>query len=187
MNNAGITFNKPFFKITPEQLDKLYAVNIRAQFFLTQRVAQTMLETGGGAVCNMTSVHGIQGAPEHSAYAATKGAIIAYSRALSVELGYKGVRINTIAPGSVVVDSYYKVIPGFGQGGAFDEEANNSIPLGRLGTPLDIARIIVFLCSKDAEFILGQNIVADGGMSSLMSVFKDFRGETGMTFGEGYL
>ena len=113
VNNAGITMNKPFLEVTREQFDVLYHVNIRAQFFLTQTVAKDMLKHGGGAVCNITSIHGFQGAPEHSVYAGTKGAIIAYTRTLSVELAYQGIRVNAIAPGWVTVENYHKAIPGF--------------------------------------------------------------------------
>ena len=73
VNNSGITFNKPFLKITPEQYDTVFNVNIRAQFFLTQHVVQHMVKNGGGAIVNLTSIHGVQGAPEHAVYAATKG------------------------------------------------------------------------------------------------------------------
>ena len=124
VNNAGITFNKPFLKVTPEQFIKLYNVNIRAQFFLTQRVVKNMLEHRGGVICNISSIHGLQGAPEHAVYAGTKGAIIAYTRALAVELAHKGVRVNAIAPGWVTVESYYKDIPGFNEEQA-KEDANH--------------------------------------------------------------
>ena len=109
INNAGITFNKPFRKISTTQFEKVYNVNIRAQFFLTQQIVGSMLEKGKGAICNIASIHGVSGAPEHSVYAGTKGAIIAYTRALAVELGHKGIRINAIAPGCVPVENYKKV------------------------------------------------------------------------------
>jgi NAD(P)-dependent dehydrogenase (short-subunit alcohol dehydrogenase family) len=186
VNNSGITLNKPFLKTTPEQFDLLYHVNVRAQFFLTQRIAQNMLEHGGGAVCNITSIHGLQGAPEHSVYAGTKGAIIAGTRTMAVELAHKGIRINAIAPGWVTVDNYYKAIPGFHEDRA-RETAKNAVPVARAGTPLDIARLAVFLCSEDAEFIIGQTIVADGGTTSLMSLISDFRHESTARFGTGYV
>ena len=164
----------------------LYHVNVRAQYFLTQRVAQDMLEHGGGAVCNLTSIHGLQGAPEHSVYAGTKGAIIATTRTLAVELAHKGIRLNAIAPGWVTVENYYRAIPGFNAEAA-DESAKNSVPVARAGTPLDIARLAVFLCSEDAEFIIGQTLVADGGTTSLMSLISDFRHESANRFGAGYV
>ena len=98
VNNSGITFNKPFLQVTPEQFDVLYHVNVRAQYFLTQSVARDMLEHGGGAVCNLTSIHGLQGAPEHSVYAGTKGAIIAHTRTLGVELAHQGIRAQRHRP-----------------------------------------------------------------------------------------
>jgi NAD(P)-dependent dehydrogenase (short-subunit alcohol dehydrogenase family) len=186
VNNAGISFNKPFSKVTREQFDVLYHVNIRAQFFLTQRVIAHMLEHGGGAICNITSIHGLQGAPEHALYAGTKGAIIAYTRALAVEVAHKGVRVNAIAPGHVVVDNYYKAIPGFSED-MNRRTASEKIPVGRPGTPHDIARLAVFLCSEDAEFVIGQTIVADGGTSALMSLISDFRTESTARFGVGYV
>lgn len=186
VNNAGITFNSTFLKITHKQFDMLFHVNIRAQFFLTQRVVQHMLGQGGGAICNLTSIHGLQGAPEHSLYAATKGAIIAYTRALAVELAHQGIRVNAIAPGWVTVENYYQAIPGFSEEVAA-ETARRMIPLGRAGRPRDIAKLAVFLCSDDAEYIVGQTIVADGGTTTLMSLMPDFRTESTARFGAGYI
>jgi NAD(P)-dependent dehydrogenase (short-subunit alcohol dehydrogenase family) len=186
VNNSGITLNKTFLEVTREQFDLLYGVNIRAQFFLTQQIAQDMLPRGGGTVCNITSVHGLQGAPEHSVYAGTKGAIIAYTRALAVELAHKGIRINAIAPGWVTVENYYKAIPGFTEEAA-RESAKNAVPVARAGTPQDIAKLAAFLCSDDAEFIIGQTLVADGGTTALMSLFPNFREQSENRFGKGYV
>ncbi len=186
VNNAGITFNKPFTKVTREQFDTMYHVNIRAQFFLTQRAVESMLEQGGGAICNVTSIHGVQGAPEHSVYAGTKGAIVAYTRALAMELGYRNIRVNAIAPGWVTVDNYFTVLPGFDLEQA-KKDAAEKVPRGRYGLPIDIAKLAVFLCSDDADYIIGQTIVADGGTTSLMSLISDFRSESAARFGTGYL
>jgi len=186
INNAGITFNKPFLKVTREQFDRMYRVNIRAQFFLTQLIVAEMEKRGGGAICNITSIHGVQGAPEHSVYAGTKGAIIAYTRALAVELAHKGIRVNAIAPGWVTVENYFNVLPGFNEQDA-RRDAAEKVPLGTSGVPLDIAKLAVFLCSDYARYIVGQTIVADGGTTSLMSLISDFRSESTARFGKGYL
>ncbi len=186
VNNSGITFNKPFLQVTPEQFDVLYHVNVRAQYFLTQYVARDMLGHGGGTVCNLTSIHGLQGAPEHSVYAGTKGAIIAQTRTLGVELAHQGIRLNAIAPGWVTVENYSRAIPGFNAESA-NESARDSVPVARAGTPLDIARLAAFLCSDDAEFIIGQTLVADGGTTALMSLISDFRHESSNRFGTGYI
>jgi NAD(P)-dependent dehydrogenase (short-subunit alcohol dehydrogenase family) len=186
VNNAGITLNRPFFSVSPEQFDTLYDVNIRAQFFLTQVIAKDMLKHKRGAICNITSIHGVSGAPEHSVYAGTKGAIIAYTRSLAVELAHQGIRVNAIAPGWVTVENYYQNIPGFNDADAA-KTAHDKVPLGRSGTKLEIAKLAVFLCSENSDYIVGQTIIADGGTTALMSLISDFRSQSSATFGKGYV
>jgi 3-oxoacyl-[acyl-carrier protein] reductase len=186
VNNAGITVNKPFLKTEPAVFEKLYNVNVRAGYFLSQKVAPAMIEAGGGAICNMTSIHGFQGAPEHTVYAGTKGAIIAQTRTMAVELAHKGVRVNAIAPGWVTVDNYFNAIEGFSLEGA-KEAAKSALPAGRYGDPIDVAKLCVFLCSDAATFIIGQTIVIDGGTHALMSLISDFKNESGNKFGAKYL
>jgi NAD(P)-dependent dehydrogenase (short-subunit alcohol dehydrogenase family) len=186
VNNAGITFNKPLLKVTPEQYDLIYNVNVRAQFFMMQKAVAYMVEHGGGAIVNLTSVHGIAGAPEHSVYSGTKGAIIAQTRTLGIELAHKGVRINAIAPGWVVVENHSKAFEGSTVETAM-EGAKDAVPLGRPGFPVEIAKLACFLCSDDAQYIVGQTIVADGGTTSLMSLIRDFRHESTAKCGIGYV
>jgi NAD(P)-dependent dehydrogenase (short-subunit alcohol dehydrogenase family) len=186
INNSGICINKPFLEVKPEWFDRLYNVNIRAQFFLTQCIVGDMLGRGTGAICNITSIHGLSGAPEHSVYAGTKGAIIAYTRSLAVELAHKGIRVNAIAPGWVTVESYAKAIPGFNETDAA-KVAADKVPRGRAGRKSDIAKLAIFLCSDDADFIVGQTITSDGGTTSLMSLISDFRTPSSAKFGTGYV
>ena len=186
VNNAGITMNKPFLKVTREQFDTLMSVNVRSAFFVAQQVVKHMLEHGGGAICNLTSVHGFQGAPEHSVYAATKGAIIAYTRTLGVELAHRGIRVNAIAPGTVRVEGHFKALQGITEE-EYEATAQKMLPVARSGKPLDIAKLAVFLCSDEAEFIIGQTIIADGGTTALMSLMTDFRTESSARFGTGYV
>jgi NAD(P)-dependent dehydrogenase (short-subunit alcohol dehydrogenase family) len=186
INNAGICLNKPFAEVKPQWFDLLFGVNVRAPFFLTQHVIGEMIAHGGGAVVNISSVHGLAGAPEHALYAATKGAINAYTRALAIEVAHQGVRVNAIAPGWVTVESYYQAIPGFNEEDA-RAAAAEKVPLGRSGTKSEIAKLAVFLCSEDAGYIVGQTIVADGGTTALMSLISDFRTRSTATFGVGYV
>ena len=186
VNNAGISFNSPFLKIRPEELDILFDVNFRTPFLLTQKLVEPMLKQGSGAICNVASIHALQGAPEHSAYAGTKGAIMAYTRALAVELGHRGIRINAIAPGWITVEGYASAIPGFNLEQAA-EDAKVKVPVARYGLPVDVAKLAAYLCSEDAGFIAGQTLVIDGGTTALMSLISDFRTESKARFGTGYL
>jgi NAD(P)-dependent dehydrogenase (short-subunit alcohol dehydrogenase family) len=181
VNNAGITMNRPFAEVTPAQFDQLYQVNVRAPFFLTQALLPA-LTASRGAVVNLTSIHAFEGYPEHSVYAGTKGALVAYTRELAVELAPQGVRVNAIAPGSVAVENHYKVNPDL------DLEAGGRlIPCGYVGLPLDIAQVAVFLASEEARYIVGQTLVVDGGTTSWMPFSDAFRQPMGVQFGRGYV
>ena len=181
VNNAGITMTQEFEKVTPEQFDLLYNVNVRGHYFLIQTVLPTMVKQGGGAIINFSSVHGIRAYKGHSVYAGTKGAIIAYTRELAVELAPLGIRINAIAPGAVPVENQFKAA------GTDDmSDLGKLIPCGFHGKPLDIAKVAVFLASDDARYIVGQTIVVDGGTTSWMSFSEEFR-QTGLRLGKGYV
>jgi len=181
VNNAGITANIPFERVTPEQFDTLYGVNIRAMFFLTQKLVPA-LEKSAGCVVNITSIHAYEGMREHTVYAGTKGAIVAFTRTLAIELAPRGIRVNGLAPGCVHVENYSKAIPDF-----TPETAGRSIPAGFCGTPADIGRVVAFLASDDARYILGQVLVVDGGTTSWMPFHEGFAGPLTNTFGTGYV
>ena len=182
VNNAGITMNKPFLQVTPEQFDTLYNVNIRGMFFLTQAVAPGMIEQGDGAVVNLTSVHAFAGMTEHTVYAGTKAAIVGFTRVLSLELAQKGVRVNAIAPGWILVENHLKVL------GDFDQEAAaGAIPAGVLGAPHDIGKLAIFLASEENRYIVGQTVVIDGGQLAIMPNTGDFRETRQEQWGQGYV
>jgi 3-oxoacyl-[acyl-carrier protein] reductase len=128
----------------------------------------------------------MSGAPEHAIYAGTKGAIIAQTRTIGIEMAHKGVRVNAIAPGWVTVESYSKALPGFNEEDA-RQAAAEKVPLGRSGYKSEIGKLAVFLCSEDSGYIVGQTIVADGGTTSLMSLISDFRTRSSAQFGRDYL
>jgi NAD(P)-dependent dehydrogenase (short-subunit alcohol dehydrogenase family) len=183
VNNAGITLNVPFEEVTLEQFDTLYHVNIRAQFFLTQALLPALAEHARGIVINLTSVHAYGGMTEHSVYAGTKGAIVAYTRELSLELIQRGVRVNAIAPGWVFVENHRKVL-----GESFDvEEAGKSLPAGFIASPSDIGRVAVFLASDDSRYIIGQTIICDGGQTSILQLTGDFRERRKEKWGANYV
>jgi 3-oxoacyl-[acyl-carrier protein] reductase len=187
VNNSGICLNRPFLENTPAEFEKIYNVNVRAQFFLMQKFAAHIVgRQGEGTVCNIASIHGMSGAPEHAIYAGTKGAIMAQTRTIGIEMAHKGIRVNAIAPGWVTVESYAKALPGFNEEDA-KKAAAEKVPLGRSGSKSEIGKLAVFLCSEDSGYIVGQTIVADGGTTSLMSLISDFRTRSTAQFGRDYL
>jgi 3-oxoacyl-[acyl-carrier protein] reductase len=182
VNNAGITMNMSLEETTPEQFDTLFNVNIRAMFFLTQAVTPTMAKQGNGVVINLASVHAYAGMHEHATYAATKGAIVAFTRTVSLELARKGIRVNCIAPGGVLVDNWYKAMPDFNP-----DDLANRLPCGFLARPEEIGRIAVFLASDAARYILGQTLIVDGGQTAIMPLAGDALPDKGIQFGKGYV
>ncbi len=183
VNNAGITMNQPFEQVTPEQYDTLYNVNIRAMFFVTQAAIPTMIEQGDGAIVNVSSTHSSHAMVEHSVYAGTKGAIVTFTRTLALEMAPKGVRVNAIAPGWILVENHLKLLPE-----DFDEETEGLVlPSGFIGKPRDVARLAIFLASADARYIIGQTVFCDGGESIIMAASGDFREPVKERWGKGYV
>jgi len=162
VNNSGVTVTLPIEEVTPELYDTVYNVNIRGMFFLTQAVLPALVRQGG-AVINLASIHAFTGLVDHSVYAGTKGAVVAFTRELGLELIPKKVRVNAIAPGWILVEKHVKAMPP-----SFDmEAAARLIPAGFIGTPADVGRLAIFLASEDSRYIVGQTIVLDGGQSSI--------------------
>jgi NAD(P)-dependent dehydrogenase (short-subunit alcohol dehydrogenase family) len=163
INNAGITQTKPFEEVTPEDFDRLYHVNIRAMFFLTQHLAPSLMASGRGVVINVSSVHASRGLPEHTVYAGTKGAIVSFTRTLALELAPKGVSVFGIAPGWVLVEKHIDSMPP-----GFDyEAAEKLIPSGFISKPEDVGRLALFLASNDARYMIGHTVMFDGGQTAI--------------------
>lgn len=183
VNNAGITANRPFEEVDAQLFDTLFHVNVRAQFFLTQAAVPIMAAQGKGSVINLTSVHAYSGLTEHSVYAATKAAIVSFTRTAALELIQKGIRMNAIAPGWILVENERATL---GQDFDFDA-AGRGIPAGFIGLPEDVAQLAVFLASDASRFIVGQTIVCDGGQTSVLPLTGDFRSRRKEQRGRAYI
>jgi 3alpha(or 20beta)-hydroxysteroid dehydrogenase len=157
VNNAGILKRKPFVEMTLEEYQQLIDVNQLGVFLGMQAVIPYMFEQKKGSIVNNLSISSFAPISHSSAYAATKASVVAMSKSAAIELGPEGVRVNMIHPGGVETDMATggKGIPSF----------YDSIPLGRIGRPAEIAKAVAFLASDDSSYCTGTEIVVDGGMT----------------------
>lgn len=165
VNNAGIyPTTGPVLKVTDEFLDRMFDVNVRAQFSAAREAGNRMNK--GGAIVNLASIAGIRGGANISAYAASKGAVIAMTRALGNELGPMGIRVNAIAPGIIDTPGVRAQMEPLRAGGLDIDAAIASNPLRVAGDPDHIARACLFLVSGLAAFVNGVTLVVDGGYTA---------------------
>jgi 3-oxoacyl-[acyl-carrier protein] reductase len=158
VNNAGITRDTLIARMSDEDWQEVIDTNLRGTFNTCRAVSRKMLRRRAGAIVNVSSVVGVHGNPGQANYAASKAGIIGLTKALARELGVRGVRVNAIAPGYITTELT----------DVLTEEQTGlilgSTPLGRLGSPEDVARAVRFLCSDEAAFITGDVLPVDGGL-----------------------
>lgn len=159
VNNAGVVFNKKIGMIVREETELMFRVNVIAVIELTQLVSRIMARNGGGSVVNIASVTAVLGSAGQSAYSATKGAIIAFTKSSAKELASQGIRVNAVAPGIVKTERFEELYEASGD--KIDARIGR-IALGRLGRPEDVANAVAFLASDNASYISGQILGVDG-------------------------
>jgi meso-butanediol dehydrogenase/(S,S)-butanediol dehydrogenase/diacetyl reductase len=168
VNNAGIMFERSVSEITIAEWDTMIAVNLRAPVFLTQ-AALPHLRRSGGSVINIGSIEGLGANPEHAAYSASKGGVHGLTRALAVDLGQFGIRVNAIAPGWIESDLSQKYLDAMPDPAAARARLEALHPVGRTGAATDIGDVAVFLASGRSGFVTGETIVVDGGRTIKLS------------------
>ncbi len=161
INNVGISKFTPLSEISIEEFDSVIATNLRPTFITSRHMTQSRNTPEGklryGRIINIASTRYLQSEPNSEAYAASKGGIVSLTHALAISLSEYNITVNCISPGWIDTGHY-----------PISDEDKRQHPSGRVGTPADIARICDHLCAKESDFINGQNIVVDGGMTKRM-------------------
>jgi acetoacetyl-CoA reductase len=158
VNNAGITVDKTVRKMTPEEWDHVIHVNLSGAFYLSRAILQHMLDRGYGRIVNISSVIGSSGAFGQANYAAAKSGMFGLTMSLALETGSKGITVNSVTPGYIITDMTAAV-----PGNVMDKLIAR-IPVGRLGEPNEVARVVEFLADPESAYITGQVYPVNGGL-----------------------
>lgn len=158
INNAGISEFIPVHEISVDQWDRILNTNLRGCFLCTREAAKSMQSNGGGSVVNIASTRALMSEPHSEAYAASKGGIVALTHAMAISLAKSHIRVNSISPGWIHTGDYDKLRD-------IDHEQH---PSRRVGKPEDIARACLYLTQPENDFITGENLIIDGGMTRKM-------------------
>jgi NAD(P)-dependent dehydrogenase (short-subunit alcohol dehydrogenase family) len=163
-NNAGISSVTDPLSCTVEEWDRVFAVNARGVFIGTKHAVAAMLPNGGGAIVNTASAAGLVGLKDRTAYCASKGAVIALTRQVAVQYAGTGIRCNSVSPGTIDSPWVGRLLAQAPEPEAARAELVARQPVGRLGTPHEVAMAALYLASDDAAFVTGTNLVIDGGL-----------------------
>jgi len=161
VNNAGIAVFKPMLDVTPEEWQRVLAVNLTGPFLMTQAVAPIMRVHGGGAIVNITSISGLRASTLRVAYGTSKAGLAHLTKQQAAELAQYGIRVNAVAPGPVDT-AMAKAVHTL----EIRADYHDHIPLNRYGLESELANAICFLCSDQASYITGQVLAVDGGFDA---------------------
>jgi acetoacetyl-CoA reductase len=161
VNNAGITRDVTFRKMTWEQWDAVIRTNLNSVYVVTRPLVEGMIARGFGRIVNISSINGRKGQVGQTNYAAAKAGMHGFTKSLALELANKGVTVNTVSPGYIVTDMVMAIPQ------AVRERIIGQIPVGRLGTPEEIAAAVAYLVSEEAGFVTGAEISVNGGQHML--------------------
>jgi 3-oxoacyl-[acyl-carrier protein] reductase len=171
VNNAAVYRGDGNLMLVPDDVwDQVMAVNLKGTYLCCKFAIARMMERGGGTIVNLSSVNALMGL-SLTAYTASKGGVQALTRLLAVEFAPKGIRINSVCPGTIMTENsiaIYRERPGL------EERVRKMYPMGKLGAPLDIAECTVYLASDASSFVTGASLVVDGGLTAGRKFELDF-------------
>ena len=163
VNNAGVINRKDIISLTEEEWDHILRVNLKSIYLLSHLMIPRMVQDGGGSIINIGSGWGIKGGPDAVAYCASKGGVVNLTRAMAIDHGRQGIRVNCVCPGDVHTELLEKEAAQLHQDlGRFLEEASDR-PIPRVGSPEDVANAVLFLACELSSWVTGSVIVVDGG------------------------
>ena len=170
VNNAGIMFERPIDEQTEKEWDAAMAVNVKGPFLMTKYCAPHMAKREGGSIINIGSIEGFITNPNHTAYAASKGAVHGLTVATAVDLGPQGIRCNAIAPGWIDTELNRTFMEKHPDRELMVEELARLHPVGHIGAPSDIGDVAVWLASNESRFVSGEVITVDGARTRKASL-----------------
>ena len=162
VNNAGVLLMRGLLDISKQDFERVLGINLVGTFLGIKTVAPKMIERGGGAIVNISSIDGLKGSNATAAYSASKWGVRGLTKVAAMELGPRGVRVNSIHPGGISTPMTTRPGP---QAQAATAKFYKGVPLGRIGQAEEVARVTLFLASEDSSYICGAEIAVDGGMS----------------------
>ena len=166
-NNAGILIEAPVHEMAAADWDRVLAVNLRGAFLMAREAVREMLHQGGGAIVNTASVNALVGDAEAAAYCASKAGVALLTKSLALAYAKQGIRVNAVCPGWVETRMFQQEAETRGVSvQEYRGLAGRQHPVGRVGRPEEIARIVLFLASEEASYVTGSLVVADGGYTA---------------------
>ena len=168
VNNAGVNFVKSFEDVEPPDWDRVLNTDLRGTYMCSRLAILEMLKTGGGAIVNIATVHTLACMPGAAPYDAAKWGMIGLTKSLATEFASRNIRVNALSPGLIDTAIWGDIMAAAPSPQAAVDYWKTNIPMGRVGTSEEIARAAMFLASDDASYITGANLLADGGMTSLL-------------------
>ena len=181
INNAGVNFSAPFESISVEDWDRVLNTDLRGSFLFCRACIPAMLRQGRGAVLNIASNHTTGGYPGSAPYDAAKWGVIGMTKALATEYAARGIRVNALSPGLIDTQIWDDLKQAAPTPEACEEYWYSNIPMRRTGTPEEVAAAAAFMVSDEASYLVGCNLILDGGASSLLVsnppfVYRDLMG-----------